>query len=1193
MKILKKRLALFLSVLMLVSVLPTSAWAGESVAGTAGNMSPGIQASEDMGPTYMSLLPLNETDLYLDLEHYLPSELERVPIQLILSNTTQRSGTSSPIPVEEGDTIVWAKNGDDDFRFVETDGVIALAPDNEYSTTVSLTLIVGNGDQLDPNNKRYEISVRITPIRELFTVQAKSETGVYIGVYDTYFYRQSDSNNVLQMGMDPKAWQEGDQSYLTLDLEPAFTGLNAVVYKGLYDSEEAAIAAGAEEITDEIWGHSAAGYLADYSYQWGYQNMPEITVVLKRDGQTVYTEDFVPYMYACTMDLFCQSIYVEQENDRRSVWNSTHTLYDEYRHTEIELDRGYPVDGQYYLNLTLSNPADDYITDNGIAYVQSACVGYVADAGDMPAAGSAEDIKEQLFSDGYHDGGYLADYSSGMIFSVLDTDGGMNYIEIKTVEFQNRLPSAPEPDSTDTYFRARGATEVVDGDDYHAYIMSNEDDSYYYNGYQTVFLLKDNDGSDPTNYPTDTCRYMPVSDDEIVPEFYTGNQVTMYAGEGTNSGTEQLSGITSVPFVSGVPIQYSAAAESGSNLKNYWVTYLTLQPGPKLFVNGTNYEGHYDEEENLPVREIFLDEAHSYRHDIFLANIGTEALTGLTVTLSEDAQNIALDEYWKIREGSTQTLGAFDSTNSYEMDNIAKIRLVAPEGAQGEISGKLTISADGQEDVVIKLTGVAGIPKITTTEIRDGVKYVPYSSVIQTNNMNASDAIAFTLVSGRLPDGVELKPNGELYGVPTEYGEFTFAVKAAYHGDDAFSDTAEFTMTVADNTSENVEKETDPGYELDVRVPEQLTEFTDQVFESRGELREFQDFWLDGQRLEEGVDYIAENGSTKITIKAQTFRNAGGGTHTIAAEFRVNGNINGDLKKAVQNYTAPGGGSSSSDSGNGGNAPSYYISSAAKSDNGAVTLSTDSARKGDVVTVTVRPATGYALDKLTVSDKNGGALALTQTSENVYTFVMPARSVEVKATFKTVNQGIVSDQGQPFQDVVQGAWYVDAVKYAYENGLMAGVSATEFLPEAATSRGMVVTILYSMEGRPPVAGCAFTDVSADAYYADAVCWAAQNGIVAGYGDGMYGPNDPVTREQMAIIMMNYAQYKAYDVSQRADLSHFTDLEMASVGAREALSWANAVGLMAGKGNGILDPVGQATRAETASIMGQFHRLLVQ
>ena len=1194
MRTLKKRLALLLSALMLVSVLPTAAWAGETAVGTAvgGDLSSGVQASEEMLPTYLSLLPLDEDYLDLDLTHYLPGELAAVPVQTILDNTTNYSG-ASPITVGAGETIVWAANGDDNFQFVKADDVIDLTPQSDYTNRVYLTLIVGDGDQLNPDNKRYEIHVNITPIRDLdlFTFQVKSEEGVNIEIYNSYLsHYNSIAGDILRLYVNNKKWKAGEWAYLTMGLNTEFVGLSAEVYKGRYDSEAEAIAAGAENITEQIWG-AAEGYLADYSYQSGYRDMPEVTVVLKRDGKIAYTTSFIVNMQAAYVDFNLIGLYKE-EGDQFSEISYSHSYYyhsnKNYQRITVELDPNYETNDLYYVALEFDDPADDYIEDNGIAHVQSACVGRISEAADMPSTGDETDITNLLFTHVDDGGGYQDDFSGGVIFSILDTNGDIYYCEVIVEEYEENippekpepeLPPAPTPGSEDTYFRVEDAK----GNGYQSYMMSYEDDSYYYNGYQTIFLLQTNDGTN-SDFPKDVYTYMPVADDEIIPLFYTGGQVNVYAGEGTTSGTRQVSGVTSIPFTSRTPIQYSAAAESGNHLKNYWVTFLTLQPGPKLFVNATNYEGHYDEEDNLPVRTIYLDEAHNYRHDIFMANIGTQELTGLTVTLSEDAQNIALDEYWQVRDGSTQTLGAFDSASSADMGNIAKVRLVAPEGAQGEISGTLTISADGQEDVVIKLTGVAGVPKITTTDIRDGVKYVPYSSVIQTNNMDASDAIRFTLVSGELPRGVELKPNGEIYGAPTEYGEFTFTVKAAYNGEEEYSDTAEFTMTVLNNTNENVEGATDPGYELDVRVPDRLTEFTDQVFESRGELGEFQDFWLDGRKLEKDVDYTAEEGSTKITIKAQTFQSAGSGTHTIAAEFRVNGNVNGELKRAAQNYTAPGGGG-------GGSSTSYYTPSVSKSENGSVTLSTERAKKGDVVTVTVKPDTGYELDKLTVRDNKGNVLELTKKSENVYTFVMPSGTVDVKATFKAVEPEIIPAQGQPFLDVAEGAWYVDAVKYAYENGLMAGVSATQFAPEVTTSRGMVVTILYSLEGKPQVSGCSFTDVASDAYYADATCWAAQNGIVSGYGDGIYGPNDPVTREQLAIIMMNYAKQKGLDVSKRGDLSAFTDVSIASAGAQDALSWANAMGLLAGKGDGILDPVGQATRAEASAILGQFHRLM--
>ena len=225
----------------------------------------------------------------------------------------------------------------------------------------------------------------------------------------------------------------------------------------------------------------------------------------------------------------------------------------------------------------------------------------------------------------------------------------------------------------------------------------------------------------------------------------------------------------------------------------------------------------------------------------------------------------------------------------------------------------MTIGSENGGEVKIKLTGVSGVPKITTTSVVDGVKYVPYSSVIQTNNMYEENAVRFSLDSGTLPAGLEIKPNGEIYGVPQEYGEFTFTVKAIYHGDESLSDTAEYTLKILDNTNGNVWESTDNGYEvaeaIGVLNDNQgvwtwvLEEYTDELFWTEGSFSYFIDFWLDGQKLVRGKDYLAEEGSTKITILEQTLRRAGGGTHTIAAEFREGDQKDGALKRAAQNYT--------------------------------------------------------------------------------------------------------------------------------------------------------------------------------------------------------------------------------------------------------------------------------------------------
>ena len=158
---------------------------------------------------------------------------------------------------------------------------------------------------------------------------------------------------------------------------------------------------------------------------------------------------------------------------------------------------------------------------------------------------------------------------------------------------------------------------------------------------------------------------------------------------------------------------------------------------------------------------------------------------------------------------------------------------------------------------------------------------------------------------------------------------------------------------------------------------------------------------------------------------------------------------------------------------------------------------------------------------------------------------------------------------------------------------MAGTSDTTFSPNETTTRGMIVTILYRLEGEPAAVASNFQDVPAGQYYADAVAWASANGIVSGYGDGLFGPNDTITREQMASILYRYAQYKDYDVTASNDLSGFTDVSSVNSYAASAMQWANAEDLITGVSSTKLDPQGSAIRAQVASILMRFIQNIAQ
>ncbi len=197
--------------------------------------------------------------------------------------------------------------------------------------------------------------------------------------------------------------------------------------------------------------------------------------------------------------------------------------------------------------------------------------------------------------------------------------------------------------------------------------------------------------------------------------------------------------------------------------------------------------------------------------------------------------------------------------------------------------------------------------------------------------------------------------------------------------------------------------------------------------------------------------------------------------------------------------------------------------------------------------------------------------------------------LSVEVTLKFMVEGGSRPTGStPFTDVPAGAWYEEAVKYVYEQGIMSGASAATFAPDAKLSRAQVAQVLYNLEGAPAAASsAAFADVAGGAWYAKAVNWAAEQGIVSGYGGGRFGPEDNVTREQLALILFNYAAYKKYGTEARGDLSAFGDQGSVSGWAEEAVKWAVGAGLLSGKTGGLLDPGGTAARSEAAKILMSF------
>ena len=259
--------------------------------------------------------------------------------------------------------------------------------------------------------------------------------------------------------------------------------------------------------------------------------------------------------------------------------------------------------------------------------------------------------------------------------------------------------------------------------------------------------------------------------------------------------------------------------------------------------------------------------------------------------------------------------------------------------------------------------------------------------------------------------------------------------------------------------------------------------------------------------------------------------------------------------------------------------PNYRITVEA-TQGGTVTADPTAAKAGATVTLTPAPDRGYQVGSVAVTDRFGDPVAVTEQADGTYTFVMPNGQVTVTVTF--------AEAPLPFPDVTEGDWFYDAVRYAYETGLMDGVGDNLFAPNSETTRAQLVTILYRLAGQPAVSGdLPFPDVESGTWYTDAVAWAAENGIVNGVSDTEFAPGDDITREQLAAILYRYAAYQGYDVSQRADLSGFGDASSISPYAQEALSWAHAQGLVLGFEDGSLRPQGTASRAQIAAVLMRF------
>lgn len=591
-----------------------------------------------------------------------------------------------------------------------------------------------------------------------------------------------------------------------------------------------------------------------------------------------------------------------------------------------------------------------------------------------------------------------------------------------------------------------------------------------------------------------------------------------------------------------------------------------------------------------------------------VTSIGDEAFlecTSLTsITIPDSVTSIGTYAFYAcssltritIPDGVTSiddwTFGGCSSLTSVTIpDNVTSIEYAAFESCSGLKDVYYSGTKEQWDSVAIAELDGGNDPLLNArihflgSELPEGVKFVPYSH---------SFGEAAEVTAGRLPRGLSLdEATGELTGAPLESGSFEFTVRRA-------NVSAAYQLTVQNNSNSAVQRPND--YDIIENVGTQdpydpnsfyKEDYSEETFAINGPYEEFYRLLIDGREKIRDVDYTVREGSTIITVRAQTFQNVGEGTHTIAAEFRGKDSSGKDtMRQAAQNYTltirrpSENTGSGSSGGSGGSSSPTYSIK-VPKIPNCTIKVSPTGASEGTRITLTVRPDTGYVLSDLTVTGPKDTKVALTQKDDFKYTFRMPDGKVSISAQVEREQPEPTPAGDTPFLDVKETDWFYHDVAAVYAKGWMVGTSKDTFSPSQQISRGMIVTVLHRIAGEPAAENTYFADVPLNRYYTAAAAWAVEQGIVTGYGDGHFGPSDPMTREQIIMILYNYANLNKLDTSAQSELSQFTDLDQLSSDARRAMSWAYSIGLIRGKGDGILDPAGATTRAETAAFLIRF------
>ncbi|MGN0656747.1 MAG: putative Ig domain-containing protein, partial [Ruminiclostridium sp.] len=658
----------------------------------------------------------------------------------------------------------------------------------------------------------------------------------------------------------------------------------------------------ANDVTDEIINMNQKTTDSGYKFPGAYWlgSNGELIESKGREAKLVFVYSIDGY------DVYTQVINIEVANTSLSI---SPRLYDDNGYSvvwsydttygsglnektvTIELADGYSVDDEYAFSVSAVYNSGDAANIKKI--VQGNYDSY-------EAAESQPDIS------GAADESFKAVFKNGLTFTIFIEEGTEEETVITPYHLTVKVkPYVALKGIRDPYLTIYGLKNLnADGNEVKSFVVENGYyqalDDYYEYGYQTLFV------DDPNLDMSQLLLKFDGNKADNVYDAQHANCVDLNQPQDFSNGT----------------VQYTVS--TGEKIRSYFITIKKKETGAKFYVNGPSE------------RTVYFDDYNGTNHELLLANIGDAELTGLNVTLT-DAENVKLDDYWVVGGTNNDTLPAFENAAGMR-NNLAKIRLV--QDGDGEVKGTLTITADGQEPVVIKLSGHAGNPKIVTdSQLPAAVKYVPYQVIVATDNIFDWNTVTYSLYRSTLPDGLTLNSKtGEITGVPTvNPGTYTFTVAAKFSGKPLFATLnpfetqyKEFTLEIKNNDEVTVFNSSDENYEIKTPIGTEentnyyvLTEYnTDLDFISYGEWADFEKLWLNGKELIEGTDYVTKEGSTVITIKSQVFTKLSKNEqNTIAAEFRI-GDDDAEvkeLKRTAQNFVIKDkGGNSGGGNGNSG-----------------------------------------------------------------------------------------------------------------------------------------------------------------------------------------------------------------------------------------------------------------------------------